>query len=59
MRVCVLGAGAIGGLIGTRLAAAGVETSALARGVTLAALRAHGWRRIRRPPDRRPGPGLG
>ena len=44
MRVCVLGAGAIGGLIGTRLAAAGVETSALARGVTLAALRAHGWR---------------
>ena len=44
MRVCVLGAGAIGGFIGTRLAAAGVETSALARGVTLAALRAHGWR---------------
>ena len=44
VRVCVLGAGAIGGLIGTRLAAAGVETSALARGVTLAALRAHGWR---------------
>ncbi|MGA2828310.1 MAG: 2-dehydropantoate 2-reductase [Streptosporangiaceae bacterium] len=44
MRVCVLGAGAIGGLIGTRLAAAGVETSALARGATLAALRAHGWR---------------
>jgi 2-dehydropantoate 2-reductase len=44
MRVCVLGAGAIGGLIGTRLAAAGVETSALARGATLAALAAHGWR---------------
>ena len=44
MRVCVLGAGAIGGLIGTRLAAAGVETSALARGATLAALQAHGWR---------------
>jgi 2-dehydropantoate 2-reductase len=44
MRVCVLGAGAIGGFIGTRLAAAGVETSALARGATLAALRAHGWR---------------
>jgi 2-dehydropantoate 2-reductase len=40
----VLGAGAIGGFIGTRLAAAGVETSALARGATLAALRAHGWR---------------
>lgn len=44
MRVCVLGAGAIGGFIGTRLAEAGVETSALARGATLAALRAHGWR---------------
>jgi 2-dehydropantoate 2-reductase len=44
MRVCVLGAGAIGGFIGTRLAAAGVPTSALARGATLAALRAHGWR---------------
>ena len=44
MRVCVLGAGAVGGFIGARLAAAGVETSALARGATLAALRAHGWR---------------
>jgi 2-dehydropantoate 2-reductase len=44
MRVCVLGAGAIGGYIGTRLAAAGVPTSALARGATLAALQAHGWR---------------
>ena len=44
MRVCVLGAGAIGGFIGTRLAAAGVATSALARGATLDALRAHGWR---------------
>ena len=44
MRVCVLGAGAIGGFIGTRLAAAGVETSALARGATLAALRSYGWR---------------
>jgi 2-dehydropantoate 2-reductase len=44
MRVCVLGAGAIGGFIGARLAAAGVETSALARGATLAALTTHGWR---------------
>ena len=43
MRVCVLGAGAIGGFIGTRLAAAGVPTAALARGATLAALRARGW----------------
>jgi 2-dehydropantoate 2-reductase len=44
MRVCVLGAGAIGGFIGARLAAAGAETSAVARGATLAALRTHGWR---------------
>jgi 2-dehydropantoate 2-reductase len=44
MKVCIVGAGAIGGLIGTRLAAAGVVTSALARGATLDALRAHGWR---------------
>ena len=44
MRICVLGAGAIGGFIGARLAASGVETSALARGATLASLKAHGWR---------------
>jgi 2-dehydropantoate 2-reductase len=44
MRVCVLGAGAIGGFIGTRLAAAGHPVAALARGATLDALRAHGWR---------------
>ena len=44
MRITLVGAGAIGGLLGTRLAAAGHEVSALARGATLAALRAHGWR---------------
>ena len=44
MRICVVGAGAIGGFIGARLAAAGVSTSALARGATLAALAEHGWR---------------
>ena len=45
MKVCIVGAGAIGGLIGTRLAAAGAaEVCALARGATLAALRTHGWR---------------
>jgi len=44
-KVCIVGAGAIGGFIGTKLAAAGrAEVSALARGATLAALRAHGWR---------------
>ena len=45
MRVCIVGAGAIGGLIGARLAAAGgTAVSALARGATLAALQRHGWR---------------
>ncbi|MFI7585575.1 2-dehydropantoate 2-reductase [Spongisporangium articulatum] len=42
--VCVVGAGAVGGTIGARLAAAGLPTSALARGATLTALREHGWR---------------
>ncbi len=45
MKVCIVGAGAIGGFIGTRLAAAGrAEVSAVARGATLEALRRHGWR---------------
>ncbi len=44
-KVCIVGAGAIGGLIGSRLAAAGrAQVSALARGATLDALRTHGWR---------------
>lgn len=45
MKVCIVGAGAIGGFIGARLAAAGrAEVSAVARGATLEALRRHGWR---------------
>ena len=45
LKVCVVGAGAIGGFLGTRLAATGeASVSALARGATLAALRDHGWR---------------
>lgn len=45
MKVCIVGAGAIGGFIGARLAAAGnAQVSAIARGATLQALRAHGWR---------------
>jgi 2-dehydropantoate 2-reductase len=45
MKVCILGAGAIGGFIGSRLAAAGqCELSAVARGATLDALATHGWR---------------
>ena len=45
MKVCVVGAGAIGGFIGARLAAAGqAQVSVLARGATLSALRGQGWR---------------
>jgi 2-dehydropantoate 2-reductase len=43
-RVCVVGAGAIGTFLGTHLARRGAEVSALARGATAAALRAHGFR---------------
>ena len=46
MKVCIVGLGAIGGLLagwlGSRLAAGEVTLSALARGATLAAVRAHG-----------------
>jgi 2-dehydropantoate 2-reductase len=45
MKVCIYGAGAIGGFIGTRLAATGqCSVAAVARGATLQALREHGWR---------------
>jgi 2-dehydropantoate 2-reductase len=44
MRVCIAGAGAIGGFLGARLGAAGHEMSAIARGATLEALRRHGLR---------------
>jgi len=46
MRVCVLGAGAIGGWMGVKLARAGHTVSVLARGATLAAIRADGLRLI-------------
>ena len=45
MKVCIVGVGAIGGFLGTRLALGGqCQVSALARGATLAALQAHGLR---------------
>ncbi len=44
-KICIVGAGAIGGWIGARLAChTGARVSALARGATLQALRTHGWR---------------
>ena len=44
MKICVFGAGAIGGLFGVRLARAGAQVSVVARGTNAAALRARGWR---------------
>jgi 2-dehydropantoate 2-reductase len=45
VKTVIVGAGAIGGCIGTRLAGLGdVPVSALARGATLQALRTQGWR---------------
>ena len=45
-RVCVVGAGAIGGYLGARLARAGAEVSLVARGAHLAAMKANGVRLI-------------
>src|SRR6266568_7605031 len=44
MKVCVVGAGAIGSFIGAHLARGSCDVSALARGATAAALRTHGFR---------------
>ena len=44
MKVCIYGAGAIGGYVGGKLAAIGCDVSAVARDRTLAALRQHGLR---------------
>jgi 2-dehydropantoate 2-reductase len=45
MRACIVGAGAVGGYIASRLAISGAaDTSVLARGATLAALRSPGLR---------------
>jgi len=44
MRICVVGAGSIGGVIAAGLAGSGVDTSVLARGATLAAIRSRGLR---------------
>jgi 2-dehydropantoate 2-reductase len=46
MKICIYGAGAVGGLIAGRLAQAGREVSVVARGAHLAAIREHGLRII-------------
>lgn len=42
MRICIVGAGAIGGYLGARLALAGAEVTLIARGAHLEAIRQHG-----------------
>jgi 2-dehydropantoate 2-reductase len=44
MKVCIYGAGAVGGWLGVKLARAGCAVSVVARGATLASLRDHGLR---------------
>jgi len=42
MKICIYGAGAIGGYLGVQFARAGADVSLVARGAHLAAMRAHG-----------------
>jgi 2-dehydropantoate 2-reductase len=44
LKVCIFGAGAIGGFLGVKLAAAGADVSLVARGAHLDAMRANGVR---------------
>ena len=43
-RICIVGAGAVGGYLGAKLALADQPVNVLARGATLAALQAEGLR---------------
>jgi 2-dehydropantoate 2-reductase len=45
-RICIYGAGAVGGMLGVRLALAGAEVSVVARGQTLKIIQANGLRLI-------------
>jgi len=46
VRVCIVGAGAIGGLLGVRLSKSGHDVSVLARGDNLEAIRSHGLKLV-------------
>jgi 2-dehydropantoate 2-reductase len=46
MRVAIIGAGAIGGYVGVKLALAGEDVTFIVRGANLAAIRAHGMKLI-------------
>ena len=51
MRICVFGAGAIGGYMGVKLAEAGADVSLVARGPHLAAMKSNGLRLIEETSD--------
>lgn len=42
--IAIVGVGAVGGYLGTRLACAGFDVTAIARGATAEAMTKHGWR---------------
>jgi 2-dehydropantoate 2-reductase len=44
MRICIYGAGAIGGHLAAKLAASGQDVSAIARGANLQAVRKNGFK---------------
>ena len=46
MKIAVVGAGAIGGFIGTRLALAGEDVTFMVRGANLDAIRANGFKLV-------------
>src|SRR3954447_7258019 len=46
MKVCIYGAGAIGGYLGVKLAQAGADVSLVARGAHLTAMQAHGLKLV-------------
>lgn len=56
MKLCVFGAGAIGGHLAARLAAAGHEVSVVARGANLAGIRERGGLSLRSGDERLRGP---
>ena len=43
MKICIYGAGAIGGLLAAKLARSGQDVTVIARGPHLAAIKARGW----------------
>ena len=55
MKMAVIGAGAIGGLVGAKLAAAGDDVTVIVRGAHLEAIRQHGVRLIDGRRQRAPG----